>query len=118
MELPGPRGGGTGGWPASRAAAAAPASVAGRTHRGRYREGPDADRRGTPVRLRAVLAAPRASAVRALALGAVARRDDGGRGLAPLAPAGRPGAAPARGRVRPPSLRPRRARAGAARRRR
>ena len=72
-----------------------------------------ADRRRPPVRLRAVRAPARPAAVRALALGAVARRDDGRRRLAALAPAGGPRAAPARGRVRPPAVRPARARARA-----
>ncbi len=51
-------------------------------------EPPDADRRRPPVRLRALRAPARAAAVRALALGAVARRDDDRRRLAALAPPG------------------------------
>src|SRR4051794_22594608 len=60
---------------------------------------PHADRRRPPVRLRALRAPARPAAVRPLALGALARRDDGGRRLAPLAPAGGPRPATARGRV-------------------
>src|SRR5689334_15984245 len=112
--------------PSLRAARAVPRGAAGHTPRRRVRRAepwrrdrygggvPHAHRRRPPVRLRALRAPARPAAVRPLALGAVARRDHGRRRLAPLAPAGGPRPAPARGRVRTPAVRPAGAGAGAA----
>ena len=85
-----------------------PGGVAGRT-RARRRAAsvnvPVPTVRRTPVLLRAAPAPAGPASVQALALGAVARLDAGRRGLAAVAPAGGPGAARPRGRVRPQAVR-------------